>query len=376
MSKRDTVQQEALDIALTQRRCGLGISMGVGKTLIGLRYIAHLQEQNMGKLNVLVVAPKLSIFDSWTNDAEKFGIEGMEKLTFTTYLSMSKLNPSDYDVLVLDECHSLLYTHELWLNAYGGRILGLTGTPPKMRNSEKGQMVAKFCPILYTYIVKDAVDDQILNDYKIIVHLLPLGTARDVAVPKKNGGTFYTSELNQYEYWSDRVDAAQTPKQKQIASIMRMRVMMEFSSKERYTKRLMTETSDKCIVFANTIEQARRVCKLTYDSRNPDSEENLDMFSMGMVNQLSCVLQLSEGITIPDLKEGIIMHAYGNERKSAQRIGRLLRLNPTETATAHILCFAGTVDERWVQSALADFDQDKIIYSTQTMTNESYSYRR
>ena len=376
MSKRNQVQQEALGIALENKRCGLGISMGVGKTLIGLQYLTKQWEQSTDGFKALVVAPKVSIFESWKNDAEKFGIPEyiLKNVSFTTYLSMTKIDPSAYDIIVLDECHSLLFSHELWLNVFSGRILGLTGTPPKMQNSEKGQMVAKFCPIKYTYIVKDAVDDQILNDYEITVHMLSLGAARNVAVPKKNGGVFYTSEINQYEYWCQRVDEAQTPKQKQIASIMRMRMMMGFPSKERYTRQLMSETSNKCIVFANTIEQARRVCSVTYDSQNPDSEDNLKLFSQGIIKQLGCVLQLSEGITIPNLKEGIIMHAYGNERKSAQRLGRLLRLNPTETAIAHVLCYAGTVDERWVQSALADFDPEKITY--QNLVYESDPYRR
>ena len=56
------------------------------------------------------------------------------------------------------------------------------------------------------------------------------------------------------------------------------------------------------------------------------------------------------------------MHAYGNERKSAQRIGRLLRLNPSETATCHILCYRNTQDVKWVNSALATFDSDKVKY--------------
>jgi superfamily II DNA or RNA helicase len=92
------------------------------------------------------------------------------------------------------------------------------------------------------------------------------------------------------------------------------------------------------------------------------SEDNLELFSDGRIDQLSCVLQLSEGISIPNLKEGIIMHAYGNERKSSQRIGRLLRLNPSDTATCHILCYKGTQDEVWVEKALKDFDTTKIKY--------------
>ena len=55
--------------------------------------------------------------------------------------------------------------------------------------------------------------------------------------------------------------------------------------------------------------------------------------------------QLSEGINIPNLRTGIIWHAFGNERWTAQRIGRLLRLNPEETATVHLLMYNDTVDE-------------------------------
>jgi hypothetical protein len=56
------------------------------------------------------------------------------------------------------------------------------------------------------------------------------------------------------------------------------------------------------------------------------------------------------------------MHAYGNERKAAQRIGRLLRLNPSQTALCHILCYRDTVDETWVSKALEGFDPSKISY--------------
>ena len=70
--------------------------------------------------------------------------------------------------------------------------------------------------------------------------------------------------------------------------------------------------------------------------------------------------QLSEGISIPDLQVGIIWYAFGNERRAAQRIGRLLRLNPDQTATVHLLLYQDTVDGHWM--ALAAFDLAKISY--------------
>lgn len=360
MSKRDQIQKDALTVALNNKRCGLGISMGVGKTFIGLKYVDHLQGNNMGKLRVLVVAPKLSIFDSWRNDADRFKID-ISNVIFTTYLSLNKHNPQDFDIVVLDECHNLLNSHLNFLGMFSGRILGLTGTPPRYHKSEKGEMVFKYCPIMYKYTTDVAVGDDILNDYKIIVHNLKLSVLNSIPVKTKDR-TFYTSETKNYGYWTQRIMDASTKKQEQIASIMRMKALMDFKTKETYARELLTEIDDKCIIFANTQDQADRLCKHSYHSKNENSEENLERFKNDKIDQLSCVLQLNEGVNIPNLKAGIILHAYGNERKASQRIGRLLRLNPTETSIIHILCFKNTVDERWVGEALRDLDQSKIKY--------------
>jgi superfamily II DNA or RNA helicase len=359
MSKREEIQQEALDIAIKRKRCGLAISMGVGKTLIGLKYIDKLREANM-HLRTLVVAPKLSIFESWKDDGIKFGISGAN-IDFTTYLSLNKLDPNNYDVLVLDECHSLLSSHSKFLSLFKGRILGLTGTPPRHSSSEKGMIVNHYCPIIFKYITDDAIDDDILNDYRIIVHKMPLSLHNVIPVKMKDK-EFFTSERKNYEYWTKRLMEAQSKKQEQIASVMRMRTLMDFETKEKYAKYLLNEIEDKCIVFCNTQLQADRICKDSYHSSNPDAEENLLRFKNDDIDQLSCVLQLNEGINIPNLRAGIIMHAYGNERKSNQRIGRLLRLNPDDTAIIHILCYKGTVDERWVTEALKDLDSSKITF--------------
>ena len=362
MSKREEIQQEALDMAIANKRCGLAISMGVGKTLIGLQYINYYQTNSKKKVRVLIVAPKVSIFDSWVSDATKFNMQ-LENAEFTTYLSLNKKNPGNYDLVVLDECHSLLSSHTLFLEQFSGRILGLTGTPPRHQQSEKGKMVSQYCPMLYKYITDDAVSDDILNDYRIIVHKMPLSNINSIPVNMKSSGMqFYTSERKSYDYWTKRIVAAQTKKQEQIASVMRMRVLMDFRTKETYVKKLLGDIEDKCIVFCNTQDQADRISKRSYHSNNPESEDNLQDFKDGNISELSCVLQLNEGINIPELRAGIIMHAYGNERKSSQRIGRLLRLNPTETAYVHILCYKDSVDERWVAEALKDLDQRKIKY--------------
>ena len=353
---REEIQNDALKAIDGCDRCGIAVSMGVGKTLIGLQ---HIFQNYHDTLTVLVVAPKRSILKSWVDEAKKFKLEHLlGHITFTTYLSLTKQDLS-YDIVYLDECHNLLFSHETWLSQFTGKIVGLTGTPPKVASSEKGTMVNKYCPIAYTYVTDDAIGDGILNDYEIVVHKMPLDTNRTY-MQKTKKGQFPTSELASYNYWTERLLNAQSPKEIQIMRVMRMKALMSFPSKEKYAKRLFNSITDKVILFANTQDQADKLCTHSYHSSNKDSEVNLQKFKSGEIDKLSCVLQLNEGVNIPNLKQGIIMHAYGNERKSAQRLGRLLRLNPDEKAVVHILCYTDTVDETWVIQALEQYDKSKI----------------
>jgi superfamily II DNA or RNA helicase len=354
---REEIQEEALKATEGRRKCSVVLGTGVGKTLVGLLHI----EKNTSELhNVLVIAPKKSIFQSWSDDAVKFGKQDLlKRITFSTYIGLPKRDPNEYDYIYLDECHSLLDSHRVFLDVYKGGILGLTGTPPKHKSSEKGMMVSQFCPVVYTFKADDAIDNGIINDYQIIVHELKLDECKNYQVQMKTK-SFVTSEKQNYQYWGNRIDIGAGPIQ--MLRVMRMKAMMEYPSKEKYTKKLMESINTKCIVFANTQEQADRLCRFSYHSGNPNSEENLNAFKEGRMNKLSCVLQLNEGINIPELRQGIIMHAYGNERKASQRIGRLLRLNPDEKAIVHILCYVNTVDEKWVKDALESFDQSKIVW--------------
>lgn len=363
--KRDQIRAEALEAIRLHRCAGAAISMGVGKTRLGLDHFQLVMKkilENGRDARGLIVAPKLDILKGWQKEAKKWNVENLlDHLTFTTYRSMTKYNTNDFDVVYLDECHSLTPAHDFWLSHFPGWIIGLTGTAPKRKSSIKQKLVNKHCPIMYEYITDDAVEDNILNDYRIIVHLLSLDPSETMLI-EKGGRRWYTSEVKNYAYWTKRLITASGPKEKQIVSVQRMKAMQTYPSKDEYAKQLLDSIDQKCLLFANEKKQADKLCDHSYHSGNKDSKENMKLFESGEITKMSCVLQLSEGVNIPGLKEGIIMHAYGNNRKSAQRIGRLLRLNPDDVATAHILCYKGTVDLDWVKSALEDFDDDKISW--------------
>lgn len=369
---KEQINNEALAVLKTFKRSSAHLSVGVGKTKLGLNHfelvLRKVQEKLFRDAKALVVAPRKKIIEGWKEEAEKWGLEHLlENITFSTYRSLTKQD-LDYDVIYLDECHSLKNSHNSYLKNFQGYILGLTGTAPAYENSEKGKMVATYCPVKYTYLTDEAVNDKLLNDYKIIVHLLELSTDNTFKVEIKDKKTkkvtksWMTSEKKHYDYYTTRCNEASTPKSKSFAGIMRMKQMHKFPTKDEYARDLLMSSNEKCILFANEKKQADNLCDHSYHSGNKNSKENLKMFEDGTITKLSCVDQLSEGANISGLKEIIIMHSYGNNRKAQQKLGRALRLSPEDTATIHILCFNNTVDWKWVKNALSHLNQDKIVW--------------
>ncbi len=359
--KREIVQDEAYTKSLEYKRLTLAISMRVGKTRIGCRRLKALYDQNPD-FRALIAAPKVSIYQSWKDELIKLNMEYLlDNIKFTTYLSLNKQH-QEYDILILDEAHALTISKIDWLNTYQGLILGLTGTPPPA-GSDTARIMNIFCPIVYTYVVKDAVEENILNDYRIMVHEVQLSDKKNLRVNMPNGGYFYSSEVDNYKFWTTKINEAKTTKERMTKSIMRMKMMQEYPSKVEYAKRLLSQIEDKCIIFANTKEQADDLCNESYHSGNADSAINLETFKAGEIDKLSCVLQINEGITIPGLKQGIILHFYSNSSaKGSQRFGRLLSLDKDDLAICHILCFTETIDVKWIADGLANLDQNKIKY--------------
>ncbi|HOK59474.1 MAG TPA: DEAD/DEAH box helicase family protein, partial [Candidatus Dojkabacteria bacterium] len=266
MKTKDQIQEEAL-AALSKVRGGTAaMSVGTGKTLVGLKHMdLHYTDTSF----FLVVAPKKSIFQSWIDDAKKFGFDYLlDRITFTTYLSLPK-QQLHYDAVYLDEAHSLLESHAGWLNAYKGIKIGLTGTPPKFQHSLRGRLFNAHIPVVYNYITDDAVEDKILNDYHIIVHKLKLNKAK-ILKAGKPPKTWMTSEQDSYNYWTNRINNAVGIKERQIMSILRMKALMDFPTKEKYAKKLMDMMMYKTIIFANTQQQAEKFGVPTYHSKNLD----------------------------------------------------------------------------------------------------------
>lgn len=371
---RSKVQAEAGLYASQNNRITLAISMGVGKTKIALEDMTRLKATNP-KARFLVVIPRNSIEATYHEEIAEWKFTSVDgDIDYINYRSLHKMdNLNDYTRIYLDEVHSLKFSHEIALDNYFGPILGLTGTPPRYKKGEKGYMVEKFCPVGYTYLQGEAVDDKVLNDYKIYVHALELDAEKNYTIRLKDGRTFKVSEQDDYDRQTENIDEAESFASGQKSRIFRLSAMKKYPTKQNYLKEVLiprlVKKDFKFLIFCNTQAQADELAGVygSYHSKNPDSDTNMTAFKAAPSGYMTCVDQIKEGVTIPGLNSVVIMHSYGNERNASQKLGRMLRLSPEDMAYAHILMFSNTVDQQWVSKALQDFDNDKIrLYNPET----------
>ena len=353
MNKKSEIQAACLTAIGTRKYSGVVLGTGSGKTLLGLK---HMMTKYTDTVLFLVVAPKLSIHHEWINQAKEHGLEYLiPHIQFITYLSLSKAN-HDYDFVYLDECHNIKLKHVDWLRQYAGPILGMTGTYPKYEKSDAFKVCQEFCPVVYKYEISDGIADHMLNDYRIYVHLLELDTLPTIRT--KGGGLM--SEVNNYKMWCKLIKNA-SPSAVHMTRIMRMKAIQSYLTKVNYAKKLLKQQEHKTLVFTDFTNQADEICYHVYHSKEKKSKLNLELFKSGKINKLASVQQIAEGANIPNLKVGIIMHSYANEKKLRQKIGRFLRLNPNETSVIHLLCYNNTIDLDWCKKALQDLDKQKIF---------------
>jgi superfamily II DNA or RNA helicase len=348
---KNLIQQKAFESINFKSRNGIIMSMGTGKTRLGLNCCTHFLEANKTS-KILIVYPKLAIKEAWLNEMKLIDFKYEKRLTFSTIISVCNKNDvSNYDLIIVDECHSITErSYECLKKAKS--IIGLTGTPIKNEKSDKYFIYNKLFPTVFSYAVKDAIKDSLLNNFKLIVHRIPLSSEKNIKV-NWNGKSFYVSERSQYDSISRKIQQAYSFQDKKKYGLIRLKNIKEFNSKVFFLQqKILPYVVNKTLLFTSTIDQSDLLAINSYNSKNLDSKDNLTKFCNGEINLLSCVEQLSEGVNIPDLKEGIIMHSYGSEVKLSQKIGRILRLNPKDLAVLHIIVYRDTVDWEWVMKAL------------------------
>jgi len=340
---RDIIQAEAVEKGLLGNNCTLVLPVRTGKCKVGLEIAKSFTK-------VLIAYPNNSILESWKNDAIKFNYD-TSKIIFTTFLSLDKHKLDDFDLVIIDEVQDFSIGCWEYLTGFTiKKLICLTATPPN--KGEKKVFLDKYAPIVYERSL-DETTGILQKDYTITVHFLEPSNEKNI--PLKSGK--FWSEKAKIGFWEGKYSISRN-----FQDMLRLIQSIQNSkTKLDYVKELSSKL-DRCIIFLETTSQCDNLPYYSYHSKDKTSEDNLKAFQEGTVSHLTCVKQLSAGISFKNLNKCIILHTYSSNNKAHQRLGRVLNMidNSEKVAEIHVICLNNTRDLKWTKEGLSEFDQNKI----------------
>ncbi|EID14669.1 type III restriction enzyme, res subunit [Mycolicibacterium phlei RIVM601174] len=277
-------------------------------------------------------------------------------------------------MLVVDECHWAGSEHNRGVFEGDPRWrLGLSATPERGDDGYDEVLVPELGGVIYRYSLKDAMDDGVLADLRLVNILVDL-TRSEVAEYERLAvkiahlesvlrGT--NPELFEFEDWSARVAAAGKNNRlaKRLAGLVadRRRMLARSSGRFVMVKRLLDAGEfhqRRTIVFNETIEQAEHVADLVRKAgisvvvdhskmSQRERERSHDLFRGKSADCLVVVRTADEGLDVPDADLAVITSGTLNPRQRIQRLGRVVRLGGRAPRAISLLA-RGTPEEQLV----------------------------
>lgn len=274
-------------------------------------------------------------------------------------------------LLVVDECHWAGSEYNRGVFEGDARFrLGLSATPERGDDGFDEVLEPQLGGIVYRYSLKDAMDDGVLADLRMLNLIIDLSRSELDEYQRlerrldqlKSDLAKRKPELFVHEDWTAEVAVAakSDPLAKRLTALVGERRRMLARSSGRFTmvKSLLEagEFSDrKTIVFNETIEQAEHVADLARQAAvsvvvdhskmsQRDRQASQDRFRGGGVDCLVVVKAADEGLDVPDADQALITSGTLNPRQRIQRIGRVVRVGGKRPRAISLLA-RGTTEE-------------------------------
>lgn len=277
----------------------------------------------------------------------------------------------DPTILVVDECHWAGSEYNRGVFEGNARWrLGLSATPERGDDGFDDVLVPELGDIVYRYSLKDAMDDGVLADLRLVNLLVDLSKSElseyqslEQRIERLRADLQRTHpELFTHEDWTAAVAMAakDEPLARRLTTLVGERRRMLARSAGRFTtvKRLLDVgefTGRRTIVFNETIEQAEHVADLAraanvsvvVDHSKLSQRERTasqDRFRSRIADCLVVVRAADEGLDVPDADQALITSGTLNPRQRIQRLGRVVRLSGRQPRAISLLA-KGTPEE-------------------------------
>ena len=327
----------------------LELSTGMGKSRMALEYINKVNPKN-----ILIVIPRLVLINNWKEEINKWGYSHLlDRITFSTYVSLHKHMYTKWDTICYDEAHHLsdrckevdsilVANHRLFLSA--------TLKREHKRWINHNYPTAEFISVS----LKEAIDNEVLPDPKIFLIPLILDTANSTEIlVKKNKKTtltidcfykdrwkymklyncnikctpqqYYTEISNDIDYWKKQSMFKKSFEFKWL-KCCNDRLKWLANQKITIVKTILKQLKDyRVLTFCSSIEHTELLGKYCINSKNKDAMKYLNMFNEGKIKHITACDMVNEGLNLANCKIGLFAAINSSEILIKQKNGRILR---------------------------------------------------
>lgn len=412
---REEILQEILSIP--NRNKLLELSTGVGKSKLALELINQINP--LGK--ILIVIPRLVLIQNWKDEFIKWHYEKyLSQVEFVTYVSLPKIaedcrvNRTCYTAVIYDEGHHISERCQQaipYINSNYNILLSAT-----IKRTLEPILKKLFSNLfIYKISLKDAIDNEILPEPRIVLIPLQLETTRLTELleinPKKpvqKTITYNQWLKGKWQYlrgnynYGVKVQCTQQQKYKEMCDYMDSctkklqnnmvvgvgRIKVEQARKRKglerlqwlaeiksdFVKQLLKQLKDyRTLTFCYNIKQTRNLGKYCINSKDKKkSDEYLDLFNNKKIKHITSVDMLNEGMNLEDCRCGIFVVYNSSDTKRIQKVGRLLR---HKKPIIYLPYYVDTKEDQIVQQMIEGYDSSLIVKATNPFNFNEYINR-
>lgn len=364
----------------------LELSTGVGKTRLALEYINKVNPKN-----ILIVIPRLVLINNWKEEINKWGYSHLlDRITFSTYVSLHKQADINWNIVCYDEAHHLsdrCKVIDSLTNAEHKMFLSATLKREHKRWINHNYPTAEFISVS----LKEAINNEVLPDPK--VYLIPLTldncNSTEILIKKNKNSTltkecfykdrwkymklynchirctpqqYYNEISNDIEYWKKQAMFKKSFEFKWL-KCCNDRLKWLSNQKNNIVITILKYLKDyRVLTFCNSIEQTELLGKYCINSKNKSSLKHLEMFNEGKVKHITSVAILDEGCNLTQCKIGLFAMLNSSDRMIFQRLGRILR---HKEPVIIIPFYKNTREEEVVVKMIENYNKDliKVIHN-------------
>jgi len=334
-------------------------SVRSGKTRILLTAIREISDNDLD-ISILVSTPYVDIMHSWVDECKE--LEYYPNIEYCNFKSLKKVENNKYDFVVFDESHTIPLVNVLPIVSKivknNDKVILASGT-----YSEDTLLNLKFSTGLQqiiNYSTDDAINDGIVNNFKVEVHLFKLDNTKSVQF----GGIkkWYSTDYKECQRMSKKVDES-FGKDKMMIALFRMKMINSCQSLIRNVRQWIENNPDKRFILFTGDEKVGMNYNIPMFNSKSKNNDVLKDFQEYRSNSLCLIKKGGTGVTYEGLDTILITDINSNSETLEQRCGRSLLFEEGKESTVHIFCSTEQFQLNWLENSLKSINSSRINYN-------------